>query len=118
MSLLNIIKKMISSYKNIKSKYVLKVIMQNLTLRRHLKIINYNKHIQEELNLSIKDYISYGKIEIEINIDPNLLKEEKNIFINFNEKDKNLFKFFLKENNFVEYQENYLNKNQNTSIII
>ena len=88
-------------YKDINSKYILKHIIQNLTVRKYLDIIHYNKHIQNELDISIKDYISYGKIELNIKVDPNLLNEEKNIFINTDETNKNLFKFFLKSGNFI-----------------
>ena len=108
---------MITSYKNIKSKYILKLITQYLTLKKSLLITRYNKDIQKELDLSLNDFISYTKIEIDIHIDPNLLSEEKNTFIHFDKKDKNLFNIFIQEDKFIPYHENYLNKEQNISII-
>ena len=41
---------------NIKSKYILKKILDNLHKQRLLQIIRYNKNIQNKLDLSKKDY--------------------------------------------------------------
>ena len=57
-------------FDNIKSKYILKQIFDNLKINESLEIIKYNKKIQNRLNIKINDYIycseTYTKIEIEI----------------------------------------------------
>ena len=57
----------------IRCKYILKQITEHLTKNKLLKIINYNKLIQNELDIGIIDYKKYyEQIEIElipINID-------------------------------------------------
>ena len=63
---------------DIKSKYILQEIFSNLQENRLLKIIKYNKKIQEKLNKDIKDYKTYVDIIIEI-IPIN--KRDKNYFI-------------------------------------
>ena len=41
---------------NIKSRYILSKIYNNMTIKKKLKIVKYNKRIQNRLNLSVKDY--------------------------------------------------------------
>ena len=51
----------------IKSKYILKQIAEHLIKKRLFKIINYNKLIQEKLDIRIIDYKKYyEQIEIEL----------------------------------------------------
>ena len=55
------------SLKYIKSKYILKQITDHLTKNKLLKIINYNKLIQNKLDIGIIDYKKYyEQIEIEL----------------------------------------------------
>ena len=51
---------------NIKSRYILSKIYNNMTIKKKLKIVKYNKRIQNRLNLDVKDYKEYCEIEIEI----------------------------------------------------
>ena len=55
---------------NINSKYILKKIFDNINKEKAFKIINYNKKLQNKLDISIKDYKElfeiYSTIEIEI----------------------------------------------------
>ena len=72
-------------FNNIRSDYILKNIFEFLNEKRNLEIVRHNKELLERLDITIKDYKKY-KNRIEIRIIPiKELKEEKNIFINFNE---------------------------------
>ena len=51
---------------NIKSKYILQQIFKNLEYEKKLKIIKYNKKLQEKLNVNVNDYEKYLQIEIEV----------------------------------------------------
>ena len=51
---------------NINSKYILSKIYDNMTIKKKLEIVKYNKRIQNRLNLDVKDYKEYCEIEIEI----------------------------------------------------
>ena len=51
---------------NIKSRYILSKIYDNMTKKKKLEIIKYNKKIQNRLNLDVKDYKEHCEIEIEI----------------------------------------------------
>ena len=68
---------------NISSKYILKQLFDNLQKRTMLKIIQYNKFIQEKLDIGIKDYEKYSKIEIELIP----VKHKYGKFINISEQE-------------------------------
>ena len=53
---------------NVKSKYILKQIFQNLHETALLKIIQYNKILQDKFGITIDNYIKHSKIEIELEI--------------------------------------------------
>ena len=64
---------------NIKSRYILSKIYDIITKKKKLEIVRCNKRIQNQLNLSIKDYKKYYE-EIEIEIIPT--KDKYGKFIN------------------------------------
>ena len=51
---------------NIKSKYIIVKIFENVQTNIFLNLIRYNKTFQKRLNKNIDDYKDYSKIEIEI----------------------------------------------------
>ena len=53
---------------NIKSRYILSKIYNNMTKKKKLEIVKYNKRIQNRLNLSIQDYKEYSEAFIPIEI--------------------------------------------------
>ena len=87
------------NFDNIKSKYILKQIFDNLNKNRFLKIINYNEKIQNRLDININNYKkfseTYTTIEIEIIPIKNLteksnsfIKNLDNIHVYFNDNKK------------------------------
>ena len=72
----------------IKSRYILSKIYDNMTKKKKLEIVKYNKRIQNRINLSVKNYKEYSETftPIEIEILPTKYKYGK--FININENDK------------------------------
>ena len=73
------------NYEDIKSKYILRNIFQNLTQRKFLDIVHYNKQIKQKIDISLVDYILFSQIEIELKLLPNSYDKKdknKNIFIN------------------------------------
>ena len=51
---------------NIKSKYIMKQIFQNLQKIKFLNIIRYNITIKNRLDITLDDYNKYTKTEIKI----------------------------------------------------
>ena len=79
---------------NIKSRYILSKIYNNMTIKKKLEIVKYNKKIQNRLNLDDKDYKEYCEIEIEII--PKKGKYGK--FININKKDELYYHIYFNDN--------------------
>ena len=79
---------------NIKSRYILSKIYNNMTIKKKLEIVKYNKKIQNRLNLDFKDYKEYG--EIEIDIMPK--KGEYGKFINIDEDDELYYHIYFNDN--------------------
>ena len=79
---------------NIKSRYILSKIYNNMTIKKKLVIVKYNKRIQNRLNLDVKDYKEYCEIEIEII--PTKGKYGK--FININENDELYYHIYFNDN--------------------
>ena len=76
-------KNIISKLEDINSKYILKKIFNNLSEKKLLKIICYNKNIQNKLKLNINDYIDFRQIIIEIIPVKDYFSEKINIIILF-----------------------------------
>ena len=56
------------SFDNIRSSYILKQIFEVVNEYKKLKIINYNKKIQERIDISILDYKKFLEIELELKL--------------------------------------------------
>ena len=72
-------------FESLKSDYFLQKLYDNMTKKKKLEIVKYNKKIQNRINLSVKDYKEYYE-EIEIEIIP--AKGKYGRFINIDENDK------------------------------
>ena len=79
---------------NIKSRYILSKIYNNMTKKKILQIVKYNKRIKNRLNLDVKDYKEHCEIEIEIISD----KGKYGRFININENDKLYYYIYFNDN--------------------
>ena len=98
---------------NVKSKLIMKRIVNNLHLPILLKIIKYSKITQQKLDIGIDDYELYNKIEIEIIPINNY---ENNKFIFFKPEDKDFYHiYFNDEKN--EIQRTTFNKKENVKKI-
>ena len=62
--------KTLNIFESIKSKYILKRIFKYLSETKLLKIIKYNKVIQNKLDINIDDYKNISKIVIELEMLP------------------------------------------------
>ena len=113
--------KTLNIFESIKSKYILKRIFKYLSETKLLKIIKYNKILQNKLEINIDDYKNISKIIIELEMLPDHdgihTKAYKKIkFVKFSRKDivdmSSLFHFciFLQEIDFSYFNtENVIN---------
>ena len=93
----------------IKSDYFLRKIYNNMTKKKKLEIVKYNKKIQNLINLSVKDYKEYCQIEIELI--PNKGKDGIK-FININENDELYYHIYFNDNK-EEIKNEYVIKKEN-----
>ena len=82
--------------KEINSKYILKIIANNIYKKRLFQILNYNKLLQDKLEINLIDYKNYYYEKIEIELIP-INISEKNYFIKFDEKDESYFHIFFND---------------------
>ena len=79
---------------NIKSKYIMKKIFENLKKNKELFIINHNKEIQKRLDINIDDFKNYSNIEIEIIP----FKNVHGKFIDLNEEERPYYHIYFDDN--------------------
>ena len=81
----------------LKSDYFLQKLYDNMTKKKKLEIVKYNKKIQNRINLSVKDYKEYSETftSIEIEIIPE--KGEYGKFINIDENDKLYYHIYFND---------------------
>jgi len=86
----------INKYNEIKSKYILKQIFDNVTKNKYFNIIKYNKNIQQKLEIGLNDYkescILYSSIIINLIPKKNLYGKFINII---NKADKKYYHIYF-----------------------
>ena len=96
---------------NIKSKYILKKIFDNLKEKKFLIIIQHNKKLQEKLDMNINNFKNYSQIEIEIKPVKDIYgkfinnlneEDEKYYHIYFNNDEREIKRSYLKSNESIE----------------
>ena len=82
----------------IKSDYFLQKLYDNMTKKKKLEIIKYNKRTQNRINLSVKDYKEYSETYTQIEIEIISTKDKYGKFININENDKLYYHIYFNDN--------------------
>ena len=90
--------------KNIKSKYILEKIFDNMKITKCLNIIRYNKNIQKRLSKNINDYKEYLQTLIEI-IPSQSNNKNQNKFMNIT--NQNFYHIYFNDNK-SEIKRNYI----------
>ena len=83
---------------NIKSDYFLQKLYDNMTKKKKLEIVKYNKKVQNRINLSVKDYKEYSETFTPIEIEIIPTKGKYGEFININENDKLYYHIYFNDN--------------------
>ena len=96
-----------NKFENIKSKYIVQKIFENLTEKKTLKIIRRNKILHNNLEISIDNYKKFSQIEIEITPEENKYGK----FININKNEDIYFHIYFNEGT-KEIKKNYSNENE------
>ena len=97
----------------IKSKYILQFIFDNLSKRKSLNFIKYNKNIQNKIDININDYKEFSEIYSSIEMEIIPVNNKYGKFINIkNQGDLKYFHIYF-DNNKEEIKRNHLDKNEN-----
>ena len=101
-----------NALKKVRSKYILKQILDNVKQIKLLQIIRYNNHLKKKLGITNKNYfLEYSKIEIEII--PMIILYGTYNFININEKNKSYYHIYFNDNLNEEIKKYSIDKNDN-----
>ena len=84
--------------KSLKSDYFLQKLYDNMTKKKKLEIVKYNKRIQNRINLSVKNYKEYSETFTPIEIEIIPTKGKYGEFININKKDKLYYHIYFNDN--------------------
>ena len=98
---------LLSILEKISSRYILKLIFNNLINTKSLKIIKYNKKIKKRLDIDIDNYKKSSIIEIDIIPNENSYGKFINIL---NEKEKDFYHIYFNNNNKKEIKKYFLGK--------
>ena len=103
---------------NIKSRYILKIIFNNLCQKKLLNVIGYNKKLQKRLNINKEDYKKYSETYTTIEIIVIPIKKKSGKFYNIPYKEKNsYFKVYFNNNNKEKIRRNYITKTDKVKTI-
>ena len=104
---------------NVKSKYILKQILDDLSQKKILEMVKYNKKIQERLDIKIDNYKEfcklYSSIEFELKINNDNLFDYK--FINI-KGDESYYHFYFNNNKKEEKRKTITDKDKKIFIKI
>ena len=82
----------------IKSDYFLQKLYDNMTKKKKLEIVKYNKKIQNRINLSVKNYKEYSETFTPIEIEIIPTKDKYGRFIYINKNDKLYYHIYFNDN--------------------
>ena len=85
-------------FESLKSDYFLQKLYDNMTKKKKLEIVKYNKRIQNRINLSVKNYKEYSETFTPIEIEIIPTKDKYGRFININENDKLYYHIYFNDN--------------------
>ena len=101
---------------NLKSDYFLQQVLNLITKNKSLKILKYNKKLQNRLNLSIKDYKEYSQLYSPIELEIKVVDNAYGKYINILEEEKEYYHIYFNNIN-EEIKRNYLNENEKVKMI-
>ncbi len=85
-------------FDNIKSNYIFKIIFNFLHKKKLLEINQYNKKLQNRLNLSLNDYKEDVKLYSSIELEIKLIKNKSGKFINISKEEEPYYHIYFNDN--------------------
>ena len=98
-------------FENIKSKFILKKLCNNLEKKKLFNIIKYNKNIKNRINININDYKEFSELYSSIEIEIMLVNNKYGRFINIEDIEEKYYHIYF-NNNKEEIKRKYINKDK------
>ena len=108
--------KSIDKFNNIKSKYILEKVFNNLKNGKTLNIVKYNENIKKRINININDYKEYSEKYSSIEIEIKPVNKKYGKFINI-KKEEEIYYHIYFNNNKEEIKRNYIKEDEQIKII-
>ena len=108
--------KTIYKFNNIKSKYILENVFNNLKNGKTLNIVKYNKNIEKRININTNDYKEYSEKYSSIEIEIKPVNNKYSEFIHI-KKGKEKYYHIYFNNSEEEIKRNYISKYEEIKII-
>ena len=102
---------------NIKSKYILEIILSHFQKKKILQILQYNKKIQKRLNYNFDDYKEFSRLYTEIEIDIIQVNKLYGKILNIDNKEQESYFHIYFNNSNEEIKQNYFDKKDKVSNI-
>jgi len=103
-------------FDDLKSDYFLQKVCDNITKKKTLEIMNYNRELQRRVKLTFNDYKEFSQLYSSIIIELNLIENKYDKFINIQEKEKDFFHIYF-DNSKEEIKRDYLQRNEKVKTI-
>ena len=103
-------------FKNLKSDFILKKIINIIKKNKSLEIFKYNKQLQKRLNININNYKEYSQLYSSIEIELKLVDNKYGRFINISYEEKEYYHIYF-DNSIEEIKRNYLKDNEKVKLI-
>ena len=87
--------KPLNKIENIKSKYILKIVSNNLMKKKLLDITKYNNYIKKRIDININNYKEYSEkfSSVEIEIKP--VNKNYGLFVNVKKEDEKYYHIYF-----------------------
>ena len=109
--------KSIDKFNNIKSKYILKKVFNNLEKGKALNIAKYNKNLKKRININTNDYKEYSEKYSSIEIEIKPVSKKYGEFINNEKEEEEIYYHIYFNNNDEEIKRNYIIEDEEIKMI-
>ena len=103
-------------FDDLKSDYFLQKVCDNITKKKTLEIMNYNKKLQRRVKLTFNDYKEFSQLYSSIILELNLIENKYDKFINIQEDEEDFFHICF-DNSKEEIKRDYLKQNEKVKIV-
>ena len=106
-----------NKFRELKSDFFLKLLLNFIPKIKSLQLVKYNKHMQKRIDININNYKEYSEIYSSIEIEIIPIKDKYGNFIKIKEEDKKYYHIYFNNNKEEEIKRTNLNEDDKVSKI-